>query len=103
MNKITTALVPTTVGSIALGLMAAHWSSGRDVPTHVALQKPAVEFGGASGTFGEFGNALGRFAVLRAKTASLVSFYSQLMANQEELGREFESVLFDNVWDLYAR
>lgn len=26
-----------------------------------------------------------------------------LMEHQERLGREFEQVLFDNLWELYAR
>jgi len=29
------------------------------------------------------------------------TFYSELLANQEPLGKEFESVLYDNLWDLY--
>lgn len=33
----------------------------------------------------------------------LIVFYLALLAEQERLGREFESILFDNLWDLYAR
>jgi hypothetical protein len=28
-------------------------------------------------------------------------FYTYLVANQEELGAEFEKVLYENLWDLY--
>ena len=32
-----------------------------------------------------------------------ISFYSKLLTEQERLGTEFEKILFDNIWDLYAR
>jgi hypothetical protein len=38
-----------------------------------------------------------------AVESSIVSFYSTLLAKQERLGSEFEKILFDNLWDLYAR
>jgi hypothetical protein len=40
---------------------------------------------------------------LPAATPSTSGFYSGLLAKQERLGEEFERVLFDNLWDLYAR
>jgi hypothetical protein len=33
----------------------------------------------------------------------LVSFFTKLLSTQERLGEEFENVLHDNLWDLYAR
>lgn len=35
--------------------------------------------------------------------ATIAHFYSQLLAKQEPLGKEFEAVLYDNLWDLYVR
>lgn len=35
--------------------------------------------------------------------ASLIDFYAGLLSQQEELGKEFAEVLFENAWDLYAR
>jgi hypothetical protein len=35
--------------------------------------------------------------------ATLAQFYSKLLAKQEPLGKEFETVLYDNLWDLYVR
>ena len=35
--------------------------------------------------------------------ASIARFYAQLLSGQEPLGAEFEKVLHDNLWDLYAR
>jgi hypothetical protein len=31
---------------------------------------------------------------------AVTSFYANLLANQEPLGKEFEQVLYDNLWDL---
>ena len=30
------------------------------------------------------------------------SFYSVLLASQEQLGEDFEKVLYDNLWDMYV-
>jgi hypothetical protein len=32
----------------------------------------------------------------------VATFYSTLVANQEPLGKDFERVLYDNLWDLYV-
>lgn len=31
----------------------------------------------------------------------MINLFINLMNNQEELGYEFEKILFDNLWDLY--
>ena len=31
------------------------------------------------------------------------TFYAQFISNQEPLGKEFEQILHDNLWDLYER
>ncbi|AGX88039.1 hypothetical protein Cenrod_1963 [Candidatus Symbiobacter mobilis CR] len=33
--------------------------------------------------------------------AVVTSFFEELSSNQEPLGREFEKVLFENLWDFY--
>lgn len=33
----------------------------------------------------------------------LMAFYLNLLSKQERLGIEFERVLYDNLWELYAR
>jgi hypothetical protein len=35
--------------------------------------------------------------------AAVTDFYAKLLANQEPLGKEFERVLHENLWDLYVR
>jgi hypothetical protein len=102
MNKLSTALVPTTIGGMAISLIASSWDDLRKPDEYLLAPKPVVQYGGASSTFGH-STSTRRFAVLRSETASLMTFYSDLLANQEELGREFAKVLYENVWDLYAR
>jgi hypothetical protein len=34
---------------------------------------------------------------------AITIFYPTLLANQQPLGKEFEKVLFDNLYDLYVR
>jgi hypothetical protein len=34
---------------------------------------------------------------------AVTAFYSTLLAKQQPLGKEFEKVLYDNLWDLYVR
>jgi len=35
--------------------------------------------------------------------ASEVAFFEELRRRQEPLGKQFEAVLFDNLWELYSR
>lgn len=34
--------------------------------------------------------------------SQIMAFYESLQLSQQDLGRDFERVLFDNLWDLYA-
>lgn len=34
---------------------------------------------------------------------TVAAFYSTLLAEQEPLGKEFEQVLYGNLWELYVR
>jgi hypothetical protein len=33
----------------------------------------------------------------------ITTFYTALLLKQQPLGKEFEKVLYDNLWDLYER
>jgi hypothetical protein len=103
MLNVKTNLIPNTIGGIAIGMMAAHWNDARtfEAPCPMEKEKGSIVYGGSQSTFGQI--AITRITLLAEGTASLVSFYSNLRANQEELGSDFEKILFDNVWDLYAR
>jgi len=34
---------------------------------------------------------------------AITAFYASLLARQQPLGKEFETVLYDSLWDLYVR
>ena|SRR5258706_14591954 len=103
MPNLRTNLIPNTIGSIAIGMMAAQWNDARtlEIPVRAERERGSIVYGGSPSTFGQI--AITRMTLLADETASLATFYSQLRANQEELGSDFEKILFDNVWDLYAR
>jgi hypothetical protein len=42
-------------------------------------------------------------SIVSDEADSLVKFYADFLAAQQELGSEFEKVLYDNLWDLYVR
>jgi hypothetical protein len=106
MIEIQRSRVPTTIGS--LGLMAASLLN----PSSVSTQPPppvqsfpvVLVYPASANTYGEYASLfLWNQLPLGDAAPSLVSFYANLLAKQERLGREFEQVLFDNLWDLYAR
>ena len=101
MLNVRTSLIPNTIGSIAIGMIAANWTDTRALEHPRLEEKEKVVYGGAQSTFGQI--AISRLSLLAEGATSLADFYSQLRASQEELGSEFERVLFDNAWDLYAR
>jgi hypothetical protein len=95
---------PST-GSAALVLIAGlslasppHYELPRAT---AAAAKPLL----TSSTVGQYG------AILASPTKSqpaefertVGEFYTSLLAEQEPLGKEFERILYDNLWDLYVR
>jgi hypothetical protein len=67
------------------------------LPTIIPVVRPS--------TIGQFGNA---FATAYQSQAvdfegAVTAFYATLLAKQQPLGKEFEKVLYDNLWDLYVR
>jgi hypothetical protein len=54
------------------------------------------------GTHDDLFSAAQLVHILETRPA-LATFYAELLAKQERLGREFEQVLFENLWDLYSR
>jgi len=108
MTEVATRQLPTSLGGLAAGFMAAQLlgppvaaaTQWQDRGHPVVYAIPQI-----TGTHGEHANlfAVVGFPSSSVAEVSIVSFYSDLLANQERLGREFEKVLFDNLWDLYAR
>jgi hypothetical protein len=108
MIEIEKRLLPLSVGGIAAGFMAATLFSEAPAPMEQLQDHPEVPvifYPGANSTYGDL---LGIFAPARfdanhTAAQAIVTFYSALLAKQERLGKEFEEVLFDNLWNLYAR
>jgi hypothetical protein len=98
--------VPVSIGGLAAGFMAATLFSEAPAPIEQDHPEiPVIVYSIADSTYGEYLGAFPR-AHLGANygaAQSIVTFYSALLAKQERLGKEFEEVLFDNLWNLYAR
>jgi hypothetical protein len=104
-NNATLAVSSATLapGVVAAALVAASLafaSSGQPIPqvqTANLLERP--------GTVGQFGNVFARSYDQENHEfeEAIARFYSELLAEQEPLGREFEQVLYTNLWTLYVR
>jgi hypothetical protein len=102
MTSIRMNLVPATIGSIAMAWLASQPNTRLSEPTWSKI--PLVRYRDAAlSTHGDLVAPIQRASVVSAETASLMKFYADLLAGQQELGAEFEKVLYDNLWDLYAR
>lgn len=77
-------------------------STQRDIS--LLLRSP-VKIEESSNTFGQCTNSFtGEYETpILGFEENVTSFYAQLLAMQEPLGREFEEVLYDNIWDLLVR
>jgi len=67
---------------------------------------PFIDYSMSPSTHGQHGDlfAAARLADFSELASSaLEMFYADLMAKQERLGTEFEQVLYQNLWTLYAR
>jgi hypothetical protein len=66
----------------------------------------AASFIGISATASQFGNPLLTASQKTERAGfeeSVASFYSSLVSKQEPLGKEFDRVLHNNLWNLYVR
>lgn len=106
MVEITHKLTPTSSGSFAIGFVAANLlltPVGAPGVDAVGRIQPTVTIAGSLGSFGNRRDPFAEMIVIPREQTSLVGFYADLLLQQEELGQEFAKVLYDNVWDLYAR
>jgi hypothetical protein len=74
-------------------------SSQRDISF---LRRPPVKIEESSKTFGQYINLFtGEYDTLSLGFEEKVTMvYTQLLGMQEPLGKEFEEVMYDNLWDL---
>src|SRR5712671_1635827 len=106
MVEIEKRQLAASIGGLATGFMAATLLT----PTLGQVDKPRITnvpvliYQTAANTYGVYADifAPGRLGATALMEHSIMSFYLNLLAKQERLGREFEQVLFDNLWDLYA-
>jgi hypothetical protein len=101
MLEIVPRQVNRSFGGVAVGLLAAHLLTTTSyyeggVPKLAANVKTYRELF-STATFG------GSQASISEIEEPLVGFFSTLLSSQQRLGEEFEQVLYDNLWDLYAR
>lgn len=87
------------VGSLGLGLDQCQQD-------HKSLNlRPNIYIQESSKTFGQYTNVFtGEYENLGLDfDEAVTSFYAEFLAAQEPLGKEFEEVLYDNLWDLIVR
>jgi hypothetical protein len=110
MTKLETKHLPSSLGSlgVAAGFVATQLFLN-PAPTSVAERidraAPFVDYNLFPSTFGQYPNLFSS-ASLAASSGSgygFEEFYASLLDKQERLGSEFEKVLFENLWKLYAR
>ncbi len=89
------------MGALLMMHLVGHSPQGK----HSLPILPSVAIQESSKTFGQYANIFtGKYEDLNINFEETVgSFYAQLLAAQEPLGKEFEKVLFDNLWDLIVR
>jgi len=86
-------------------LLIAQLAVGKNPEPNVSLLKhPQVRIEENSKTFGQYTNLFIEHKHLSFSFEETVaSFYEQFLVMQEPLGKEFEQVLYDNLWSLIVR
>jgi|ERR1700730_3603825 len=109
MTDVQTRRLPSSLGSA--GLLAGFVAASNVYPVMPFSAKeherpaPFVYYILSPSSFGEHAYifSAARLAPISTAESELQTFYADLMTKQERLGKEFEQVLFDNLWNLYAR
>lgn len=114
MNDYAIKQESSTSDSTAIGvarlmvgtLLVMQLGVGQGQETDISLtRRPPVRIEEISKTFGQHTNSFtGDYEIQSVSFEETVaSFYAQFLAAQEPLGKEFEQVLYDNLWDLLVR
>lgn len=93
----TVLIVAGLIGSLMLPL-----DVGQSLQLMPFIGHPAVRIEESSRTFGQYMNLFtGEYETRRLGFEEKVTmFFAELLGMQEPLGKEFEEVLYDNLWDL---
>jgi hypothetical protein len=107
MTEIETESLPSSLSSVVLvaGLMATQLFLNQTSPSleDKGRVAPFVDYTLFPSTYSEHADLFAAAQLASSAESGLETFYADLMAKQEPLGREFEQVLFENLWKLYAR
>jgi hypothetical protein len=97
VNIITTGIV--LIGAM---LMATSPATTSFRPSISLTGDSRVEIVESSKTYGQYANPFtGEYNSSRlGLEETVMAFYQQLLEKQEPLGKEFEQVLYENIWDL---
>ncbi|MEN6349283.1 MAG: hypothetical protein ABFD08_07815 [Syntrophomonas sp.] len=96
----------TTVAGLGLGalfmLQLVNYGMHCQQPDVSQLVQTPIKIEESSKTYGQHSNIFtGEYEDISLNfEEDVASFYAQLLATQEPLGKEFEQVLYDNLWDL---
>jgi hypothetical protein len=108
MTKVETKSLPASFGGLAAGFMASQLLLNSTAPLTDSRPNrvtPYIDYASSPSTYGPHASLFTASALTGTAiaTSAIDAFYGSLLAQQERLGREFEQVLFDNLWQLYAR
>jgi hypothetical protein len=106
MIEVKTRELSGTRGNVLVvaGLMATFLNQTAPYQEDSRSKAFAMEYGLSSGTHGGYARLFAtRGPAVPDATFELAKVFADLAERQERLGNEFEQVLFENLWDLYAR
>ena len=91
---------PVSHSALVASAIAAHlmFSTASEQPPAWPKEQPRLKLAGALGSFSST-----TWVHHSNPDQQLVTFYSDLLSNQQRLGPAFEKVLLENLWDLYER
>jgi hypothetical protein len=109
MTEVETKSLPSSLSSqsvvLVAGLLATQLFLNQISPSGEDKGRvaPFLDYTLSPSTYGEHADLFASGQLASSAESALETFYADLMARQERLGREFEQVLFENLWKLYAR
>jgi hypothetical protein len=107
MNKRDIQQASSTSDGIAIivVLLMTQSAVGQHPKSNICLPEyPPIRIEENSKTFGQYTNSFVEHKHLGVSFEETVaSFYEQFLTMQEPLGKEFEQVLHDNLWNLIVR
>ncbi|WP_394752479.1 hypothetical protein [Crenothrix sp.] len=109
MNKFSLNQQSSTFGSVIImwGILACQLLPISENKTNSAreFKKENNISDNSNSTYSEYNSFTKsnfKYEIVNANFEQIISeFYSKFLINQEPLGEEFESILFNNLWDLY--